>query len=230
MEKLIKRNEFERLTEEQSKEIALATISKNGFNAYIGKCDNGTFEELNCNIYFNGKYIDYITYPDYVNNIKGLENYIDYVNRQMDLKTYADDDLKDFKDYDDFRNKTDYIWNIMTQKYDCVSLYDDRVKTLDTNIYKYKCFMKLWRNLDEAQYCKDIYENLKKLYFKKIIADDELLYNACVSEFYNHESPIDYDGISPAMNALGINYKALPVEKRNVIDRAYKYVCRHGNW
>ena len=230
MQNLLTRNELERMNETDAKKIALATLSLNGFNSYICKCFNGTFEELNCNTYYNGKYIDYITYPDYVHNIEGLENYIEYCKKQLETKTFTDEALKSFTDYNDYNNKIDYIWNIMTQKYDCISLYDDRCNEVSTDVYKYKCFMKIWRNKDELLFCKNAYLNLKELYNKRIIEDDKMLYKACVYEFYNHESPIDWDGMTPALNTLGIDYKALAPEKQAIVDKAYKYVCNSTNW
>lgn len=220
------RNEIEKMTESQIKEIALYTINQNNFTSYIVEAYNGTFNELTCNTYYNSKYIDYITYPDYVHNIKGLEAYIKYVKKQLSEKTFNDAELTIIKSYKDFRNKIDYIINIMPQKFESISIYN--INANNTN-YKYKAVSNLFKYEQDAIKICESYENLKELYFNKLLSDDAFLNEACIYEFYNHESPIDWEGIKPAMRTIGLNYNNLPSEKKIIINNAYKYVCNNFN-
>ena len=63
-----------------------------------------------------------------------------------------------------------------------------------------------------------------------MIKDPDILYKALVKEFYNHETPIDWDGWEPALNALGLSEKTLTTEQFKIASKAYNYVCANGTW
>ena len=63
-----------------------------------------------------------------------------------------------------------------------------------------------------------------------MMKDGEKLYKALVYEFYNHETPIDWDGWEPALNALGLSEKTLTAEQYKIACKAYNYVCANGTW
>lgn len=76
---------------------------------------------------------------------------------------------------------------------------------------------------------KKHHDRLYDLY-DELLKDPDKLYSALVFEFYNHETPIDWDGVEPALNALGLSEKTLTPEQVEIMERAYNYVCRHGTW
>lgn len=233
---ILTRNEFEQLTEQQSQQKALKVITLNGFTSYIGEDDNGSFIEMNCNTYYNGKRIDYITYPDYVVNIKNdLDKYSKYILKQLKIKTFTTSQLKGVKDYNDYENKRSYIFNIMPQLFDSISIFnsqkDLQKKRIKASDYKYRgCITHLFKNKDEAEFLNKALIDIEKLYNKVIYNDIGKFEKAVIYEMFNHETPIDWDGWTPALNALGITYEQCDSEHKKAIQRAYKYVCDVHGW
>ncbi len=224
----LKRNEAQEMSKEQLKPFIIKELSFKGFNICVFKCFNGYSEELNANVYYNDKYINYVLYPDYVVNIHGdLDAYVKYINRTVKIKLFNLKDLKTIKNYSDFKNKYDYIWNIYNQIVDGVSTFNDKANKKE---YKFYSEWHYFKDLETAEHYKKVKNDLYDLYIDLIKNNNEFLYKACVHEFYNHESPIDWDGMEPALNSLGINYKSLSSEKQAIVDRAYKYCCENGSW
>ena len=233
---ILSRNEFEKLTEKQAQQMALKVIALNGFVAYIGEDYNGSFIEMNCNVYYNSKMIKYIAYPDYVVDIKNdIKKYSRYILKQLKIKTFTLRQLKNIKDYEDYNNKRDYIFNIMPQLFDSISIFssksDLQEKGINANDYKYRgCITHLFKNKDEANILNETLIDIEKLYNKVIYNDINKFENAVICEMFNHETPIDWDGWTPALNALGIKYEKCDNEHKEAIQRAYKYVCKSCNW
>ena len=140
---MLKRFEAEAMNRSEIEAIAITRLDHKGFTTFIIEDDNGTFKELNAFTFWGINKIDYVTYPDYVNNIKGIEAYKRYVKRQQDIKLLSFDDLKTLKNYDDFRNKIDFIYNIMPQLFESQSIYSDK----PSKGYKFKFFSRLYKNL-----------------------------------------------------------------------------------
>lgn len=224
------RNEVENMTRKEAAANALYNFkTKNLINSYIIECFNGSFNELYCISFFNDKKINYLVYPDYVENKKGLDQYKEHCINKLNNKIFTIEELKTIENYQDYEEKRSFIWNIMCQFYDTISLYDEKVNEIDTNIFHYKCFMKLWSSLEDLRFVKSLYLNLETLY-TELIRDDKKFYDALVYEMFNHESPIDWDGVEPALNALGLTLKGLTQNQLNIVNKAYKYVCNAVNW
>lgn len=222
---MLKRSEAEAMNREQIESLCITKLEHNGFTTFIFEDDNGTMTELNALTFYGSKKIDYVTYPDYVNRIEGLEAYIDYVKRQQAIKLLSFEDLNSVSNYDDYRKKIDFIYNIMPQLYDSQSIFDSGAN----KGYKFKFFTRLYKNIKDAEKVKKYRDNLENLY-QEMIKDPEILYKALVHEFYNHETPIDWDGWEPALNALGLSEKTLTPEQLNIAAKAYNYVCANGTW
>ena len=229
MSDLIKRSEAERLTYEEVKEIALDEVEYNGFKAVIYKCFNGYSEELNSNIYYFCKYIDYITYPDYVVNIHGdLAAYKKYVSKQLRIKCFSAKQLESVKNYADFSNKNDFIYNILPQLFDSVSIFN--MKQGEDKVYKYKaCLTHYYKNKADADYVQNVHDCLHNLY-DDMMKDPVKFREAVLREFYNHETPIDWDGMTPALNALGIRFNNLSNEFKAIVIDAYNECCNSHDW
>lgn len=222
------RNTAQQMSKEELKPFILKELNYKDFNICIFKCFNGYRDELNANVYYNDKYIDYVLYPDYVVNIHGdLNAYIEYINRTVKIKLFNLEDLKSIDNYSDFKNKYDYVWNIYDQVVDGVSTFNDNA---NKGAYKFYSEWHYFKNLETAKHYEKVKTDLFNLYKDSIQNNDEFLYKACVHEFYDHESPIDWDGMEPALNSLGINYKTLSSDKRAIVDKAYNYCCTHGSW
>lgn len=224
---MITREQAEAMTRKEIESISLKKLSHNGFDTFIIKDINrAQKEEFNAFTFWGSKFIDYVTYPDYVNNIEGFENYVDYVKKQQCEKLLNVDDLNSVKDYQDFRKKLDFLLNIFTQVFESKSIFSGEINKA---YYKYKYFTKYYKNLEDANVIKKHHDRLYQLY-NELLKDPEKLYNALVYEFYNHETPIDWDGVEPALNALGLSEKTLTPEQASIMARAYDYVCSHGTW
>lgn len=230
------RNEFERLTEQQAQEMALKVIKLNGFISYIGEDNNGSFIEMNCNTYYNGKRIEHITHPDYVVDIRNdLKKYSKYVLKQLKIKTFSPKQLKSVKDYEDYNNKRSYIFNIMPQLFDSISIFssknDLQEKGIKLNEYKYSgCITHLFKNKNDADKVNDELAKLENLYQASIYNDIKKFEEAVIYEMFNHETPIDWDGWTPALNALGIAYDQCDNAHQEAIQRAYRHVCNACEW
>ena len=222
---MITRQKAEAMTREEAKNIALSVLEHNGFITFIIEDDNGTMTELNALTFYGSKKIDYVTYPDYVNRIEGLESYIDYVKRQQAIKLLSFEDLSSISDYDDYRKKIDFIYNIMPQLFESQSVFSDK----PSKGYKFKFFTRLYKNIEDAETVKKYRDQLENLY-NDMMKDSEKLYKALVYEFYNHETPIDWDGWEPALNALGLSEKTLTPEQYKTAQKAYNYVLHNGTW
>lgn len=223
------RNQAEQLTLQQAREIKLAEIEYQGFIAIIFEDYNTAFKEMNCNIYYGDKRIDYITYPDYVVNIKNnLGAYTRYVKKQLKIKTYSIKQLKSIKNYIDFRNKLDFVFNILPQLFDGVSVFS--MKPGDDKKYPYKAILThRFKNESDAKYVQNLHDYLYKLY-DEMMKDPVKFREAVLHEFYNHETPIDWDGMTPALNALGINYNKLSDEFKGLVIDAYNECCHSHAW
>lgn len=224
---MITREQAEAMTRKEIKSISLKQLSHNGFDTFIIKDINrAQKEEFNAFTFWGSKFIDYVTYPDYVNNIEGFDNYVEYVKKQQREKLLNVQDLYSVKDYQDFRKKLDFLLNIFTQVFESKSIFSGEINKA---YYKYKYFTKYYKNLEDANVIKKHHDRLYELY-DELLKDPEKLYQALVYEFYNHETPIDWDGVEPALNALGLSEKTLTPEQASIMAKAYEHVCSHGNW
>ena len=224
---MITRTQAEAMNRNEIESISIKRLDHNGFTTFIIKdVNSGNFEELNAFTFWGTKAIKYVTYPDYVNNIKDLNSYIKYVKNQQREKLLNVQDLYSVTDYNDYRKKIDFLLNIFTQVFESASIFGD---AFNKNYFKYKYFTKYYKNLEDAETIKKHHERLHSLY-NELIKDPKKLYDALVYEFYNHETPIDWDGVEPALNALGLSEKTLTPEQASVMARAYNYVCTHGSW
>ena len=113
----------------------------------------------------------------------------------------------------------------MPQLFESQSIYSDK----PSKGYKFKFFSRLYKNLEDAEVVKKYRDQLEDLY-EEMIKDPDILYKALVKEFYNHETPIDWDGWEPALNALGLSEKTLTTEQLKIASKAYNYVCANGTW
>lgn len=229
MKNLLKRYEAENLSIEETRKIALAEIEYQGFVAIIFECMNTAYKEMNCNIFYGDKKINHITYPDYVVNIKDdLNAYKKYVKKQLKVKTYSVKQLKSIKNYQDFSNKLDFVFNIMPQLFDGVSIFN--MKPGDDRKYPYKAVLThRFKNQYDANYVQGMHDHLHKLY-KEMMKDPAKFREAVLHEFYNHETPIDWDGMTPALNALGINYNKLSDDFKALVNDAYRECCNSHAW
>ena len=222
---MLKRFEAEALTRKEIEKIAITKLDHNGFTTYIIQDDNGSFLELNAFTFWGLFKVDYVTYPDYVNNIKGIEAYKRYVKKMQETKLLSFKDLEEVKNYDDYRKKIDFIYNIMPQMFLSQSIYS----TEANKGYKFKFFSRYYKNLEDAETVKKWRDRIEDLY-QEMMKDGDKLYKALVYEFYNHETPIDWDGWEPALNALGLSEKTLTPEQHKIACKAYNYVCANGTW
>lgn len=217
----------EAMTRKEIESISLKQLSHNGFDTFIIKdINHAQKEEFNAFTFWGSKFIDYVTYPDYVNNIEGFDDYVEYVKKQQREKLLNVQDLYSVKDYQDFRKKIDFLLNIFTQVFESKSIFSGEINKA---YYKYKYFTKYYKNLEDANVIKKYHDQLYELY-DELLKDPEKLYQALVYEFYNHETPIDWDGVEPALNALGLSEKTLTPEQASIMAKAYNYVCSHGTW
>ena len=102
---MIKRFEAEAMNREQIEALSITSLEHNGFTTFIFEDDNGTFKELNAMTFYGSRKIDYVTYPDYVNRIEGLEAYKAYVKKQQEIKLLSFEDLSSVLNYDDYRKR-----------------------------------------------------------------------------------------------------------------------------
>lgn len=224
---MITRTQAEAMNRQQIEAIAIKRLDHNGFTTFIIKdINSANNEELNAFTFWGTKAINYVTYPDYVNNIKDLDSYVAYVKKQQREKLLNVQDLYSVKDYQDFRKKLDFLLNIFTQVFESKSIFSGEINKA---YYKYKYFTKYYKNLEDANVIKKYHDQLYELY-DELLKDPEKLYQALVYEFYNHETPIDWDGVEPALNALGLSEKTLTPEQASIMAKAYNYVCSHGTW
>lgn len=222
---MMTRAQAEAMTRQEAENNALSVLNHNGFTTFIIKDLNSAGEELNALTFWGLMKIDYITYPDYVNRIEGLEAYIQYVKKQQEIKLLSFDDLNSVKDYDDYRKKIDFIYNIMPQLFASQSIFSDQ----PSKGYKFKFFTRLYKNIQDAETVKKWRDRIENLY-QEMMKDGEKLYKALVYEFFNHETPIDWDGWEPALNALGLSEKTLTPEQFKIAQKAYNYVLHNAAW
>ena len=222
---MMTRVQAEAMTRQGAENNALSVLNHNGFTTFIIKDLNSAGEELNALTFWCLMKIDYITYPDYVNNIEGLEAYIQYVKKQQENKLLSFDDLNSVKDYEDYRKKIDFIYNIMPQLFASQSIFSDQ----PSKGYKFKFFTRLYKNIEDAETVKKWRDKIEDLY-QEMMKDGEKLYKALVYEFFNHETPIDWDGWEPALNALGLSEKTLTPEQFKIAQKAYNYVLHNATW
>ena len=222
---MMTRVQAEAMTRQGAENNALSVLNHNGFTTFIIKDLNSAGEDLNALTFWCLMKIDYITYPDYVNNIEGLEAYIQYVKKQQENKLLSFDDLNSVKDYEDYRKKIDFIYNIMPQLFASQSIFSDQ----PSKGYKFKFFTRLYKNIEDAETVKKWRDKIEDLY-QEMMKDGEKLYKALVYEFFNHETPIDWDGWEPALNALGLSEKTLTPEQFKIAQKAYNYVLHNATW
>lgn len=225
---LLKRWEIEGNSEQFTKAHALECFAVKGLDVYLFEDMNTAGAEYNCNIYLKGKLIKYLTYPDYVENIPhNLKAYKNYVIKCINKKVYALDELRTVGDYKDFTNKRDFIYNIYPQYFDSISVFDENAsEKIKAGGYKYRAFTNVYKNKSDALAWIDARNILEKAYSNKL-NDDKWLFDAVFNEMMNHESPIDWDGYQPALDALGI--KETP-KNTHIIQAAYKKACHAVDW
>lgn len=226
-----KRAEVEGKPKEAINNILL-TLNYKGFELVFFVDKNSVDSEYNFNCYYNGKYIDYVGYPDYVSYSKhDLIGYINYMKEKITTKLFNFEDLETINDYNDYENKNDFINNILPQMFDSLSAYDNNFKELKA-LYPYSgaSWSYYFKNEEDAQFTIKLYKTLKTLFNKVIINNKKNLYKAIVAEMFNHETPYEYDGGESALNALGLSKKTLTPEQKQIAARAYSYVLRRGNW
>lgn len=179
---MITRNEFERLTEQEAQKIALKKIEYKGYNAYISKCFNGTFEELNTITYYSGIIINNITYPDYVNNIKTFDDYVVYVEKMLKEKCFNTDELNIINDYKDYKNKFDFIQNIFYQTLEGTTIFN---KKFNKNDYPYSS--SIFHSFKTEKAALQYRENYFKLEnaFNKKMKDENFFAKAVEYAMYN---------------------------------------------
>lgn len=223
---MLTRNEANAMNERAIKNIALETINHKGYTSYIYKCFNGSFEELNCSTFYDGISIDCVAYPDYVERIEGLENYVEYVKRILNKKCFNVEDLKTINDYQDYKNKFDFLLNIYCQTIEAKSMYKPDV---DTKVYKYRFSIYLFKYESDIENFKKLLKTLEDEFDKKM--KNKVFFKSAVKyEMFNHETPINWDGWTPALESLGINYNKLSDEFKEIVNIAYKEVCREVEW
>ena len=224
---MITRNEFERLTEQKAQKIALKKIEYKDYNAYISKCFNGTFEELNTITFYNGLIIKYITYPDYVVNKKTFDDYVAYVEKMLKEKCFDLDELNTINNYNDYTNKFDFINNRLYQTLEGVTIFNEKFNKKD---YPYRGgIIQFFKTEKAALDYKEYYSKLKKAFNEKM-QDESFFASAIEYEMYNHESAISWEGYTPALESLGLDYKKLDTKFQNIIDTVYKKVCNSVEW
>lgn len=225
---MISRYELEeKMNEFQINEIALEKISHKGFNSYIVKDNNGNFEELNCITFYNGEKIKYVCNIDYVANVKGLVNYIEYCKKELNKKLFTKEDVKTISNYTDYRNKVDFVCNRYYQVLGGKTIYSDNV---DIKKYKYKYSIFLFDKEENLNEFIKTYDLLKLIFKNKMELDKQFFKSAVKYEMFNHESPIDYDGWNSALSALGIRYKDLDDEYKIIVKETFKEVCNAIEW
>ena len=225
------RAEVEGLPKEAIENILFTFVYK-GFAFVFFVDNNGTSSEYNFNCYYNDKYIDYVGYPDYVSyNKHDLNGYIKYMQEKAKTKLFEFKDIEMLNDYEDYQNKNDFIINILPQMFDSLSAFNNNFKELKA-LYPYigSSWCRRFKNKEDAQFTIKLYKTLKTLFNKVIINNKKNLYKAIIAEMFNHETPYDWDGWEPALNALGLSTKTLTFEQQQIAERAYSYVLRHGNW
>ena len=129
----------------------------------------------------------------------------------------------------DFRNKLDFVWNILVQTFTSATIFYINEKD-KPETYPYKALTRTFKNKEDAILCAELNKSVQALHFEKMASDDEYLESACVYEFYNHETPYDWDGLEPALNSLGLSQKTLTDRQKKIINRAYHKVVANGNW
>jgi hypothetical protein len=225
-----KRAEVEGMPKDAINNI-LYTLNYKGFELVFFVDRNSVDSEYNFNCYYNGKYIDYVGYPDYVTyNKHDLIGYINYMKESIATKLFNFEDLETISNYNDYENKNSFIINILPQMFDSLSAYNDNFKDLK-DLYPYvgsswSCYFK---NKEDAQLTIKLDKKLNVLFNKVIINNKRNLYKAIVHEMFNHETPYEEDWES-ALNALGLSEKTLTPEQKQIAARAYSYVLRKCNW
>lgn len=224
---MITREELEKeITEKEASIIALKKIEYKGYNAYICKCFNGFAEELNTVTFFNGIKIKYLTNPNYVVNKKTLEDYIIYVEKQLKIKCYDNEELKTISNYEDYKNKLDFIINILYQTLEGVTIYNSKYNEKD---YPYhSCLFCNFKTKENTLKYNELFFNLKKAFNEKM-KEEDFFTSAIEIEMYNHESGISWEGFTPALDSLGIEFEKLDNKFQNIVLEVYKKVCRETN-
>lgn len=226
------REEVEGLPKDAISNI-LFTLNYKGFElVFFVDCNRGNNSEYNFNCYYDGRYIKYVDYPDYVSYGKhDLSGYIKYIQKKITTKLFNFEDIETLNDYNDYQSKKDFVINILPQMFDSVSSYDHNFENIKSAyLYTGSSWSYYFKNKEDAQLTTKLYVKLRTLFNKVIIKNKKNLYKAIVSEMFNHETPYNWDGWEPALNALGLSEKTLTAEQKQIAARAYKHVLNAIDW
>ena len=226
------REEVEGLPKDAINNI-LFTLNYKGFElVFFVDCNRGNESEYNFNCYYKGRYIKYVDYPDYVSYRKhDLNGYIEYIQKKITTKLFNFEDIETLNDYNDYQSKKDFVINILPQMFDSVSSFDHNFENIKSAyLYTGSSYSYYFKNKEDAQLTIKLYVKLRVLFNKVIIKNKKNLYKAIVSEMFNHETPYNWDGWEPALNALGLSEKTLTAEQKQIAARAYKHVLNAIDW
>lgn len=239
-------DDIESLTENKVKKYAYITKEnfKKGFNLYI--VDFGGYFGKSCLIFSNNHYLAggknkqlyYANdYQLHHSNIKSTYQLIKYYFERARYKIFTDEEIlkEPVKNYNDYRNKIEFIHNYLPQAFDYLSIFgigkaDQIAFNRRKHFYPYYSGVAFayFKEKEICDYLSCLEKDLEQKYWD-MIEDKEQFRKAIARELSNHEACISMD-YEEALSSLGLKFENLTEEKQKIVieelkKQVHDYCC-----
>lgn len=202
-------NQIEEMTEREAQAMALETMQIKGHNIYF--VDFEGFFKYSALVFMDGMHIYYANDYELHHPKKTREELRDWYIKTLNHKLYTEDEISGpVTDYDEYTAKSYFLHNYygMRCKHDSIFRCEAKEGKRKTagKIYDMVSFA-YYEDADFVKHHVELYNALEKSW-KKRQSDYEFIKSAFISEMWNHEYAINWQGDWDVLSVFGnIRYK-----------------------
>ena len=214
--------EIENLTEKEVLEHAEEFRKFKDYNVYF--VDVSEIFGFSMLVFKNGRNIRHAHDYQLHHSRKSKEELRSLYLEEMQKTLFENADFEEVKDFYDYENKSKYLINIKPLEFDSVSVFNDRIKTMDTEkmFFSRICYCYFM----EEEPVKEILE-LKKKLIVNLNRDFEYYKQAFSYQIANHEYCYNWQGtweVCQAVMGTSIIYKGDVMDQEEELDDYMKQI------
>lgn len=229
--------DIENLTQSETSALASEAFTCKGHDCYIVDC--GDYFGISVLVFKNGCHLYHANdYQLHHPSIKDNDLLIAYFKDECHHKLFSDEELQgNVKDYDDYKLKSSYLRNILSQAFDHITIFAinpsqeelaEYQRLIDTT-YKYYSDVAFARfsSCDYVDYAERTMQHLEDSYETLKNSDDSVFRQMIRKELYNYECGYTGD-YSDALSACGLEESDLTSSQALILHEEF-HRCMYGN-
>lgn len=201
--------QIEAMTEHEAQEMALETMQIKGHNIYLVDFDG--YFKYSVLVFMDGMHIHYANDYELHHPKKTRVELRDWYIKELNHKLYTEDEIiGPVADYDDYKAKSYFLHNYYGMRRNHVTIFccgSNEVKRKTAGMIYDQVGFAYYEDADFVKHHVELYNALEASW-KKRQGDYEFIKSAFISEMWNHEYAINWQGDWDVLSVFGnIRYK-----------------------